>query len=376
MAHDHERAHQYPPGDEGARSAFSTQHRTPPVRGAPSDEAQTGERFFPRAGDEAMPRPKAVNAKATVAIARTVERYRDHETIYALTKEAIDHLGGIDAVVKPGQSVLIKPNQTGYFLADEGMMTDPRFVSALIRVCREAGAHRITVGESSRMDDTKRVMQATGMTSTARAAGAEVVSFDDCAYREVDVPRGKALRRIALPVPVLEADVIINACKGKTHHMDPITGAIKNWVGLIGLDLRQQHHDVHTCAEYVDIMTVVKPTLNVCDAIVVGEGDGPVANTPRWCGCVLASTDPVAMDVTISCSRRMVLDVCFPDPPADHLRRLRSRSQFGPRCCAHSSWAACTQAERVSGASPDMAHLKGCMRHDPAEDSGGRRLRR
>ena len=46
-------------------------------------------------------------------------------------------------------------------------------------------------------------------------------------------------------------------------------------------------------------MFVVKPVLHVCDAIVVGEGDGPVANTPRWCGCVLASRDPVAMDTTI-----------------------------------------------------------------------------
>ena len=33
-----------------------------------------------------------------------------------------------------------------------------------------------------------------------------------------------------------------------------------------------------------------------------------------------------------------------------------------------SSWAACTQADRVPGASPDMAHLEGRMRHDPAKD--------
>jgi len=194
---------------------------------------------------------------------------------------------------------LIKPNQTGYFLADEGMTTDPCLVAALIQLCKEAGAGRVLVGESSGMDDTRIVMQATGMASTARAAGAEVVYFDNCRYRDVDIPDGKAIRRIALPVPLVEADVIINACKGKTHHMDPISGAIKNWVGVIGSDLRQKHHDIHTFAEYVDIMTVTKPALNVCDAIIVGEGDGPVANTPRWCGCVLASTDPVAMDVTI-----------------------------------------------------------------------------
>lgn len=267
-------------------------------RSMPSDEANPGERFFPHEGGVIAQRTSG--AKATVAIARTVERYRDQETIYALTKEAIALIGGIGRFVQPGQSVLIKPNQTGYFLADEGMTTDPRLVAALIRLCKEAGARRVTVGESSGVDTTKIVMRSTGMTATARAAGAEVVYFDDCQYRDVEIPGGKAIRRIALPVPLLEADVIINACKGKTHHMDPITGAIKNWVGVIGLEQgRQQHHDTHTFAEYVDIMSVTKPSLNVCDAIIIGEGDGPVANTPRWCGCVLASTDPVAMDVTI-----------------------------------------------------------------------------
>ncbi len=82
--------------------------------------------------------------------------------------------------------------------------------------------------------------------------------------------------------------------------MDPISGAIKNWVGCIGLhEGRQQHHDRDCFAAFVDVMTVTRPSLNVCDAVIVGEGDGPVANTPRWCGCVLASTDPVALDATI-----------------------------------------------------------------------------
>ena len=111
------------------------------------------------------------------------------------------------------------------------MTTDPRLVSALVLLCRGAGAHRVIVAEGSGMDDTRVVMRITGMTAAARAAGAEVVSFDDCDYREVEIPGGKAIQRIALPVPLLDADVIINACKGKTHHMDPITGALKNWVG-------------------------------------------------------------------------------------------------------------------------------------------------
>ncbi|HEV8157775.1 MAG TPA: DUF362 domain-containing protein, partial [Pyrinomonadaceae bacterium] len=51
---------------------------------------------------------------------------------------------------------------------------------------------------------------------------------------------------------------------------------------------------------FMDIMTVTKPHLTVTDALIAGEGDGPIANLPRWCGCVLSSSDPVANDVTIA----------------------------------------------------------------------------
>jgi uncharacterized protein (DUF362 family) len=268
-----------------------------PELGAPSDEPRRGERFF---GQGAGERQRRYGGRAaTVAIARTTERHRDAESIAALTRRALDLLGGIAAFVRRGQRVLIKPNCTGYFLADEGITTDPRLVAALIHLCFEAGASEVAVGESSGMDETSKVLVATGMAATARAAGARVVAFDECESREVDVPGGRVIRRIALPVPLLEADVIINACKGKTHHMDPVSGAMKNWVGAIPLTRRMQHHDADTFAEYVDIMSVSRPALHVCDAIVVGEGDGPLANTPRWCGCVLASTDPAALDVTI-----------------------------------------------------------------------------
>jgi hypothetical protein len=50
----------------------------------------------------------------------------------------------------------------------------------------------------------------------------------------------------------------------------------------------------------MDIMTFTKPALCVVDALIVGEGDGPIANLPRWCGCIIASADPVATDVTIA----------------------------------------------------------------------------
>jgi hypothetical protein len=100
---------------------------------------------------------------------------------------------------------------------------------------------------------------------------------------------------------LLDADVIIDAPKAKNHHIEPISGALKNWVGTVNQQWRQYNHgDEEMLGRFMDIMTVARPSLCVVDALIAGEGDGPIANLPRWCGCILASADPVATDVTIA----------------------------------------------------------------------------
>src|SRR4051812_8817537 len=83
---------------------------------------------------------------ASLAIAHTREKHRSIDGVEALVREALVHLGGMQAFVKAGQTVLLKPNQTVYYSAEEGCTTDPLVVGALIRLAREAGAGRIQVG--------------------------------------------------------------------------------------------------------------------------------------------------------------------------------------------------------------------------------------
>src|SRR5918994_3888360 len=241
---------------------------------------------------------------ATVAIAHTRERHRSPERVLALVREALDHLGGITRFVQPGQTVLIKPNQTVYYSAEEGCTTDPLVVGALIQLAREAGARTIQVAESSgELLSSIECMRVTGMAAVAEKHGAELIDLgsDDVPNRTVQVPRGEVLTSVPVPEPLLDADVIIDVPKAKNHHIEPITGALKNWVGVVNQRWRQGHHgDDDHIARFMDIMTVSRPTLCVVDALIAGEGDGPIANLPRWCGCVLASTDPVATDVAIA----------------------------------------------------------------------------
>ena len=60
------------------------------------------------------------HARAKVAIAHTNEKHRSPKRVYDLVTEALAHLGGLSTFVKPGQTVLIKPNQTVYYSAEEG----------------------------------------------------------------------------------------------------------------------------------------------------------------------------------------------------------------------------------------------------------------
>jgi uncharacterized protein (DUF362 family) len=242
-----------------------------------------------------------ISKNSVVAVAHTSEKHRSPERVLSVVREAIDLLGGMPRFVRPGETVLIKPNLTVFYSAEEGCTTDPLVVGALIRLAKEAGAGRVIVGESSgEFFSSIECMRITGVAAVAEREGAEIVDLggDETENRNVRLSNGEIVPR---PAPLLDADVVINVPKAKTHHYEPVSGALKNWMGTCNQTWRQKHHgDDDSIARFVRIMAHRLPDLNVVDALIAGEGDGPIANQPHWCGCVLASTDPVATDVSIA----------------------------------------------------------------------------
>ena len=242
--------------------------------------------------------------KSVVAVARTKEKHRSPERVLQIVREAIDLLGGMSKFVRAGNTVVIKPNQTVFYSAEEGCTTDPLVVGALIRLAKEAGAKTVQIAESSGgFFSSLECMRVTGMAAIAEREGAELIDLgsDDVENRTVKIPHGLFLKECPIPAPLLDADVIINAPKAKNHHIEPISGALKNWVGAVNQTWRNHNHgDDEHIERFMDIMTVTRPHLTVTDALICGEGDGPIANLPRWCGAIIASEDPVANDVPIA----------------------------------------------------------------------------
>src|SRR5438067_8788610 len=126
------------------------------------------------------------------------------------------------------------------------------------------------------------------MAKAARDAGAIPVYFDEVEQVEVEVPHGKLIRRIPVPRPLLEADVVIACPKLKTHFLDPVTGELKLWVGAARQDTMHALHRDRVQETVADLLTATRPDLAVMDAIVAGEGNGPIAVHGRFMGCVVA----------------------------------------------------------------------------------------
>ena len=62
-----------------------------------------------------------------------------------MVKKAVETLGGMQAFVKPGQTVVIKPN-IGWNKAPEfGSNTHPETVATLVELCKQAGAKEVKV---------------------------------------------------------------------------------------------------------------------------------------------------------------------------------------------------------------------------------------
>lgn len=116
-------------------------------------------------------------------------------------------------------------------------------------------------------------------------------------------PQGELVRSFEVLSAPFQADGILNLCKLKTHMFMMMTGAVKNTFGLIpGLAKAGCHTRFQSKEQFahmlLDLCALAAPRLSVMDAVVAMEGEGPGASgTPRPVGLLLASENPLALDV-------------------------------------------------------------------------------
>ncbi len=229
------------------------------------------------------------------------DSYEEAAIEEALTK-VIENLGGLDKFIKPKQKVLLKINALMGAAPESACPTHPALVKAVAKKVLEIGAEPF-IGDApgNAVVDVNSVYEIIGINKIAKELGIRTVNFFQEGTAEIPARANNKVKVLHISKTVLNADVIINLPKLKTHMMMLYTGAIKNMFGTIpGFHKTQAHFEAPNPQDFaamlVDIYSATKPQLNIMDAIVGMEGTGPAAGTPREIGLILASADGVALD--------------------------------------------------------------------------------
>ena len=218
---------------------------------------------------------------ATVSIVRC-ETYDEEEVLRGL-RRSIDLLGGIETFVKRGDRVLLKPNLLYGKPPEKAVTTHPSVVRGMIEIVREAGGVP-SIGDSPGMESLRKAAEKAGIKRVADETGCSLVEFD----RPIVPPdrKGKWFKQLEIDRSVLEADVIINLPKWKTHGQMLLTLGVKNLFGCIPGPRKALWHlkagqDQERFARMlIDVYLTVRPALTLLDGIVGMDGNGPGSGRP------------------------------------------------------------------------------------------------
>jgi uncharacterized protein (DUF362 family)/Pyruvate/2-oxoacid:ferredoxin oxidoreductase delta subunit len=224
------------------------------------------------------------------------------EIVDQTVRKAINALGGMNRFVKPGQRVLLKPNLLGAYPVEKRVTTDPSVVYSVARLVLQAGGKPF-IGDSPALHSFKKAAYQSGYSGVAKELNIELVELSN--PRIALVPADSVFKKIEIASQVLDADVVINLPKLKTHAQMLLTLGVKNLFGtVVGRCKGEWHYmagvDRDTFADlHLDIYQIVKPALTILDGVWAMEGNGPGNGRPRKLGLIAAAQDAIALDVCI-----------------------------------------------------------------------------
>ncbi|MBI5848214.1 MAG: DUF362 domain-containing protein [Nitrospirae bacterium] len=230
---------------------------------------------------------------ARVLVRKTAYTY---ETLKPLLFELISSLerGGI----RKNSRVLIKPNLLAPAAPERAMITHPLVIRAVVEYVLEQGGLP-QVSDSPAMGTFDKVMRDSGIAAALKGLPVDCRPFTESVFVTVGPP----FQKIEIAADVMNADIVINLPKLKTHTQMLLTLGVKNMFGcIVGMRKPEWHFrtgiDRDRFAELlVTVYAAIRPAITILDGILAMEGQGPGrGGSPRELDIVMASDDAVALD--------------------------------------------------------------------------------
>jgi uncharacterized protein (DUF362 family) len=183
--------------------------------------------------------------QVAIAQATTYDRAVIHEAVFTMLQD----LGGLDDIVRTGDTVAIKTNLTGGtgsmqnlpLPATEYYLTHPEVVRALCEAVRDAGAGELYLVEGAWDNQSWR---STGYSEVAAELDAKIVDLNGKrpydSYVEVLVGDGGLIYdSFTLNGILTEVDVFMSVAKMKCHSGCGVTLSMKNLIGIVPISKYQ-----------------------------------------------------------------------------------------------------------------------------------------
>lgn len=215
-------------------------------------------------------------------------------------KTLLEPWGGITAFVKSGDRVLLKPNLLTGSRPTKECVTRPELVAAVAKLVIEAGGKPF-LGDSPAFGSVLGVALKNGYLPLIESLNLPIVEFQGKRYQTVS----EGFDHLRLSKEAMEADVVINLPKLKSHVQLTLTMGVKNLFGCVPGKMKAWWHleagkDVNRFGEMlVETARAINPNLTILDAIIGHEGNGPSGGEPRELGILAASDHVFSLDRTI-----------------------------------------------------------------------------
>ncbi|BAZ04244.1 hypothetical protein NIES3974_08760 [Calothrix sp. NIES-3974] len=209
-------------------------------------------------------------------------------------------LGGMSAFVQPGDRVLLKPNLLTGARPGKECTTRPEVVREVAKMVMAVGGKPF-LGDSPAFGSAKGVAIASGYQPVLDELNLPVVEFHGKRYQTA----GDEFNHLLVCKEAMEADVVINLPKVKSHVQLVLTMGVKNLFGCVPGKMKAWWHmeagknQERFADMLVETARTINPDLTIIDGIIGHEGNGPSNGEPRRLGVLGASTDVFALDQAI-----------------------------------------------------------------------------